>query len=754
MGNTQHRNTSSSAWAVASGTRPDRITRRAGARPTNGWDSCCTLPQPARARPVVTVPWQGPLGMCWFGPRLSAEKGVAVHGRRRKGLRRALQRSTRRVRTLLATTNSGLVTLAALIGLLTGLLGVALALLVEAVSAVTFGATPRPALVLIAPPLGALLAGLVLWRIAPDARGGGISQVMEALALRSGTLRARVIPAKLLAAGVALGTGSSGGREGPIVHIGAATGSVLGRLAALPEDRVRSLIAAGAAGGIAASFNAPIGGMLFALEVIIGGFALRHLQTVIVAAVIASVTARQLIGEPFAFTLPPHAFEHSWELLLYALLGLAAVIVGIAFIAAVRAASQFAERLGWPLPLRMAAGGLVVGLIAVVAPEVLGSGSGLPPLPGVAADPIEVMVVGGYGIGVLALLLVAKLLASAVTAGSGSAVGTFGPLLFLGAALGAAFGQAADAVLPTGAVTPGSYAIAGTAAVVAAASRAPLTGIVLIFELTGSYDLVLPLMVTTGVATVVANRLMPSSLYTEPLARKGITYAPSEDVDVLQTVTVGEVMHTAPDTVDVDLPAEALADWFARTHHHGAAVVRHVDGAVHLVGMVTLGDLRSRTGATAGELATTDPVTVSPDDPAYLAVQRMAMLDIGRLPVVDPADRRRLVGLLPRSAVLAAYQQALTRSLADHERATAQRLRNLSGADVVEVTLPPEAVVAGRRVAEVTWPQGTVLTGVQRAGQLIVPSGATVLQAGDVVFALTQHDVADQLRAVLSEVRT
>ena len=645
-----------------------------------------------------------------------------------------------------------LVLLAAVVGLVTGLLAVALFQLIGLVQRVSYGTSPPSWSVLLLPALGGLLVGLVTWRLVPEARGSGISPVMEALALRGGRIRGRVIVGKLLASAVALGTGNSGGREGPIVQIGGATGSLLGRAADLPEDRLRSLIAAGAAGGIAASFNAPIGAMMFALEVIIGGFALRHLQTVVISAVIASVTARQLIGEGLVYSAPAYTLGEPWELGLYAVLGLAAVAVGLTFVRAIATAERLGERLAWPMPLRTAAGGLVVGLIAIAVPEVLGTGDSLPPLAGVVREPIEVMLRGGFAPQFLLVLLVAKLIATVASVGTGNATGSFGPLIFLGAALGAAFGQAAAMILPDAGIQPGAFALVGTAGVVAAAGRAPLTGVLLVFELTGSYDMVLPLMLSTGIATIVADRLHPASLYTEPLERRGISYEASDDVDVLQAVEVGEIMTLDPPQVRADMTVPELREWFRRTRHHGATVVEIEDGEPRLAGVVTLSDIAAlddpgQTGdiasmeartvsLTAADIATTEPLTVVPSDPVYRAVQRMAALDVGRLPVVDEADRFRLVGMVRRADVVSAYQRALSRSLRAQHHHARSHLRNRGGVRGGERVRAADAPVAGRRVAEVAWPEGTVVTSIRRGGDLVVPRGDTVLRAGDEVVAL------------------
>ena len=671
----------------------------------------------------------------------------------------------RRIRALLMARRSGeavMLALAAAVGLVTGLLAVALILLVEAIQEVTFGLLPDLPAVLLLPALGGLVVGLLTWRAVPEARGSGISSVMMAIALRGGRIRPIVAPAKLLASGVSLGTGASGGREGPIVQIGASVASTLGRIFALDEERLRSLIAAGAAGGIAASFNAPIGGMLFAMEVMIGGFGIRSLQTIVVSAVIASVTARQIIGEALIYNPPPYALVHPWELALYVGLGLLAVAVGISFSRLEQVVEHATRHLPLPQPVITAAGGLGVGLIALAVPEVLGSGDRLPNVLGVNTEPVAAMLDGELGGQALLILLAAKLVASSIALGTGSAVGSFTPLIFMGAALGGAYGELATLVLPLEGLRPGAYALVGAAGVVAAGAHAPLTAVLLVFELTGSYELVLPLMLTTGLATFLSDRVARGSLYTKPLLEAGIVYGEPEDVDIMQTVRVREVMSTEVETIGPRESVAQLREALRRTRHHGMAVVDDREpGNPRLVGIVTVRDLARTVGDVTGDLAaerhipvgdicTRHPVTVTPDDPVSRALRRMAGIDVGRLPVVAQDDHGRFIGLVRRGDIVKAYQRAVTRTLGAQQREASARLRDLAGATFVELVVREGAPVAGRAVRDVGWPTQTILTSIRRGGDLVLPSGDTVLDVGDEVVVLTRSDAAPDVQRLLA----
>lgn len=704
------------------------------------------------------------------------QPGVSEVGR----LARALSRRpfVRRVRRLAAGTRTAdgmMIGLAAAVGLGTGLLAVALIRLVELVQHLTFGDGPGPLTIVAVTTGGGLVVGLLITYWLPELRGGGVSQVMEGIALHGGRMRTSVVPGKLLASGVALGTGSSGGREGPIVQIGGAVGSALGRLFALTEEQKRALIAGGAAAGIAASFNAPVGGMLFAVEVIIGGFRLRYLQVIVVASVVASVTAREIVGEGLIYNPPPYRLGRPADLWLYALVGLAAVLVGLALSRGEHAVAAAVERLRlWP-PLRTALGGLGVGIVALLLPEVLGTGDDLPPVRGAVTEPIAAMLSGEFATahdvdpgltaaGLLLALLIAKLLTSCLSIGTGSAVGSFSPSIFLGAALGGTIGHAAAGLMPG--VQSGALALAGMAAVVGASARAPLTGILIAFELTGSYALVLPLMLSVGIATLVADRIDPRSIYTRPLHERGVLYAEPEDVDLLQSVRVGEVMTRHPDTVAADLSLEGLRREFARTGHHGFPVVAQRGDDERLVGIVTLkdlaraagqhtGDLLSEpgpgSGLTVADICTGAPATVTPADPVFRAVRRMASLDVGRLPVVSEEDHGRLVGLVRRADVVKAYRRALQRSLGMQQRAATSRLRDLAGTRFVEAAVSPRAPAADRLVGEIDWPPRTILTSIRRDGEVVMPNGSTRLLGGDEVVALVDAEHADELRSLLTE---
>lgn len=681
------------------------------------------------------------------GERLTAR--LARLGRRSARLGRAVRR---RIPPLDPAQDGLQLVLAGLIGLLTGVVAWALISGIHLVAGFAFSSVvPRWQLIVV-PTLGALVVGLLVMRAVPEVSGGGVVATMEAMAIHRGRLRRRIPFAGVAATSIALGTGSSGGREGPIVLFGGAVGSFVSQLGNLDEDRTRSLVAAGVAAGIAASFNAPIGGMLFAIELLLGG--LRRagsLQSIVVAAVVSSVTARQLVGPGLPLFRPATSarLDRPSELLIYALLGLLALLVAAGFRKGELWAERFFGRVrrSIGIPFTVASGGLIVGLTALVVPEILGEGAGLPNVPGASREPIQAMLDGLIGTGwaaagVFLTLLVAKLFTSVISIGSGSAVGTLAPSLFTGAALGGAVG--AIAVPLFGLRSSTGFALVGMAAVFAAVVRAPLTAIILVFELTGDYELVLPLMLAVGIASFGSDRLGWQSIYVEGLRRRGVTLARPDDLDVLQLVSVAEVM-TPIDAEHASargsVPAEQLRARFTLHGLHGLVVLDDED---RLIGVVARADL-DRPGADAAALATRRAATAVPDEPVFRAVQRMANLDIGRLPVVDATGR--VVGVFRRADVVRAYDRGIERSVGERMARDAGRLRDVTGLQAVQLVVAEGSVVAGALVKDVRWPERTILTGVRRGREAIVPEGRTAIAAEDTVVALTAHP--EELRALL-----
>jgi CIC family chloride channel protein len=590
------------------------------------------------------------------------------------------------------------------------------------------------------PAVGGLLVGLLVHFLIGHERHHGVAGIMEAVALGGGRLRYRRAPAKAVAAALAIGTGSSVGPEDPSVQIGANFGSFAGQRLGLSSDRVRMLVAAGAAAGIAAAFNAPIAGLFFALEIVLGDFGSRAFGAVVVAAVASSVLTRWLSGAQPAFDVPSYDLKSAWELPLYLGLGLCAGPIAAGYVRAIQRAKDGFAATRLPVWAAPAVAGLVVGLTALALPQVLGVGY----------ETIEkTLAPAQMGALFLLAILVAKLVMTALCVGAGVPGGVFAPSLVLGAVLGAAFGQAAGAVFPGLGIAPPAFAMVGMAAVLAGTVHAPLTATLLLFEMTSDYRIILPLLFAVAVSLVVSKRLQADSVYTMALARRGIRLERGRDVEVLDGITVAEVMQADTATLRESDSLKQAADAFARSRHHGLPVV---DASGALVGVLTVTDLeRAESGAegtpaNVGTTCTRDLVLAYPDDTIAVALRRMAVRDIGRLPVVSRDDPRRLVGVLRRTDLVRAYDVALTRRATVRHRADQAKLGAFTGAAVEEFVVAPGASCAGRRVSDCAWPRDCVLASCRRGAQILVPNGNTVLQPGDVLVAVGDEEAQAQMR--------
>ena len=406
------------------------------------------------------------------------------------------------------------------------------------------GRAPNPHLpwlgawfVALAPVVGGLLYGPLTDRFAREARGHGVPEVMYAVSREGGRIRPRVAVVKALASALCIGAGGSVGREGPIVQIGAALGSSLGQFLRVPASRLSLLVACGAAGGISATFNAPIAGVLFALELILGRFEAGAFAVVVLSSVGANVLGRAAFGSRPFLALPPFTLGTPAELLPYALLGVLGALAGVAFVRTLYGLEDAVDRV-WrgPEGLRPAVGGVALGLLLLALPQMYGVGYPV----------VERAIGGGYAFWLLLLLLGGKILATSLTIAIGGSGGVFAPSLFMGAMLGTAFGQGLHGWLPSAAADPGAYGLVGMGAVFAAAARAPLTSAVIVVELTGQSSAVLPLLVSIAVATGVANLLERDTIYTLKLRRRGVDILGDRRADPWSALTVREAMERGP----------------------------------------------------------------------------------------------------------------------------------------------------------------------------------------------------------------
>ncbi len=592
------------------------------------------------------------------------------------------------------------------------------------------------------PALGGLLVGWILARFVGPERHHGVAGIMESVALAGGRLRWRRMPVKALSAGLSIGVGASVGPEDPSVQIGSNVGSFFGQRLRLSDDRTRALVAAGAAAGIAAAFDAPIAGVFFAVEILLGEIAASALGVVLLAAVCSSALTHVLVGEHPAFQVPAYALHGVAELPAYLGLGALAGIVAGAYVTALYAAHDLYRVTRLPAWLRPATAGLAVGLLALVLPQIQGVGYGT----------LERVLQGtGPAVGLLLALLAAKLAMTALCIGAGFPGGVFAPALYLGAMLGGAVGVGVSRVAPGLGVEPAAFALVGMGAVLAGAVHAPLTAILLLFEMTHDYRIMVPAMLAVTVSLAVSRRVRRESVYTLALARKGIRLERGRDVEVLDGITVGEVMQTAVPTLPEHATAQAALEAISRTRHLGLAVTSPEGDLVGIVAAQDLdraaseGRLEDRT---VGDVCTRDVLVAWPDETLGAALRRMSVRDVGRLPVVHRDAPRRIVGMLRRSDVVRAYDLALGRRATLRHRVQQVRLGATNDAAVVEVEVEAGSPCDGRRVAEIAWPRDCVVASVRRGGRLLLPRGDTRLEVGDVLLAVTDGDAAAGVRGL------
>ncbi|MGA4792054.1 chloride channel protein [Nocardia sp. AB354] len=505
-----------------------------------------------------------------------------------------------------------------------------------------------PWFVVLAPVVAGLIYGPLVYRFAPEARGHGVPEVMYAVAERGGRIPPQVTVVKALASALCIGGGGSVGREGPIVQIGSAWGSSIGRLTRMPERRLRILVACGAAGGIAATFNAPIAGPFFAMELILRDFAAESFGAVVLSSVTASVIGRAALGnEPF-LDLPAFSLRSGWEYGAFALLGVAVGLIGVVFTHVLYRIEDLCDW-AWRGPewLRPAVGGLVLGGVLLVLPQMYGVGY-----------PVLGDAIGGhYVLWMLVILMVGKMLATSLTIGIGGSGGVFAPSLFIGAMGGTAFGVVVHHLFPAATAAPGMYGLIGMGAAFAGATRAAITAVIILFELTGEYSIILPLMLAVVIATGVSRVLSKETIYTLKLSRRGVDLdaAHAGPSGRLDRIRVAQVMEPCPEPIPADTTVEDAARvvWASA---HAMVPVAGADG--RYAGCVTaaavaetLADTESA-DTTVADLAVL-PSTVTATNTLATALDALAGESGTGVPVVNGGGDT-VVGWLTHSAVLGA----------------------------------------------------------------------------------------------------
>jgi len=477
--------------------------------------------------------------------------------------------------------------LAVLIGLLGGLASVLFKIMIRffqdlfwrAPNIITAVSSQPWYLTILIPAAGGLIIGPIIYYGAREAKGHGVPEVMESLIFRGGRIRNQVVAIKALASSICIGAGGSVGREGPIVQISSSAASTLGKLFRIKERGMRTLVAAGAAAGIGGTFNAPIAGALFAVEILLGEFGVFSFSPIIIASVISTLTSRFIIGDFSAFTVPKYTLISVWEIGPYILLGIISGLVAIVFIKSLYFFEDRFDSIRIHPLMKPALGGLLIGAI----------GLGLPHIFGVGYDSIDATLQNQLGLWLALLLVLAKILGTSLTLGSGGSGGIFAPSLFMGAMTGNFIGSIFHHYFPSSISSPGAFSLVGMGAVVAAATHAPITAIVIIFELTGDYKIILPLMLSSIIASFMAVGIHKESIYTMKLKRRGILLKEGREVNILRSLKAKDfISHDYVKFLNTERVGNIIDQALGGVHH----AFQIVDAENNYLGCFSLNQLK------------------------------------------------------------------------------------------------------------------------------------------------------------------
>ncbi len=517
-------------------------------------------------------------------------------------------------------------------------------------------------LVMFLPAIGGLLV-VPLWILFGKDLKGGFAAFLVKVNLKGAKLPFRPLFTKGLASAITLGTGGSAGQEGPIAVIGGTIGSQFGKLFKMSGERLKVLVACGAAAGVAATFNAPIAGVFFATEIVLlSSFELASFTSIVISSGMATVVSRALLGNVSELVAPPYYLGSFWELGFYILLGFLIGGLAAGFIDIHFRIKDWIAALKLPRLLKPVLGGLVVGIIGIALPQVFGNGY----------EFVGSVLFGKHSWYLLALLVVAKMLATSITLGSGMPGGLFAPCLFLGAVAGGAYGHLLETLFSLPELSGGAYALVGMGAFLAAATHSPMTAIFLLFEITDSYQVIVPIMLTCVIGTSIARRLKKDSIETVDLSRAGIDLEAGKERNIMKSLSVGEVMARRVETVPESMTLGEFAGFIQQTHHTNFPLI---NAQGELTGIISVQDFMGVVFekelmdlVVVKELATANVVTVHAEEDLDTAMRKIGYRNIEQLPVVDRETHSKLYGIISRRDMISAYNRALmSRSLGEDD---------------------------------------------------------------------------------------
>jgi len=487
-----------------------------------------------------------------------------------------------------------------------------------------------------------------------EINGYGFPRFLRQVNLEGGIVRFRTIALKILSCSLTIGTGGSAGVEGPIAQVGGAVGSQVGQSFRVSGNRMKVFIAAGCAGGVAAMFNAPIAGVFFAAEIVLlGTYEIGSFAALVISSAMATVVSRAYYGASPAFPIPPYHIVNSLvEIPLYSIMGLIMGFVAVFYIYVFyRVRDRFAQLALHP-QLKPVLGALIIGVMAIGFPQIMGDGY----------EYIAEVLAGEGVVWVMLVLVFLKIFATSVTLGSGGAGGVFAPSLFIGSVIGGAFGGIVHQLLPGYTANPGAYAAVGIGAFLASVTHAPLTAIFLLFEMTGNYLIIVPIMLSSIIGAVVAAKFNPDSIDTVDFGREGIDIHEGRETAVMKSIKVGKVITEDVDFISEQANVDQLLKIFSMAVDSFYFPV--IDETGRMTGVVSLQDVKSilhdeelRLSARVGNICTRKVVVLTPDDNLYAAMTLFDSKGLEEIPVVEATDNRWVVGMLKRRDVIAAYNK-------------------------------------------------------------------------------------------------
>ena len=503
---------------------------------------------------------------------------------------------------------------------------------------------------LLIPAAGGLVAGLVLYLLPRETKGHGVSEIMEAVMIRRGVLNLRAAFVRSLSSLMSIGTGASIGREGPIVQISAALASKTGQLLRLRKENVSILVGCGVAAGLAAAYNVPIAASFFVMEIILGNFAVDIFAPLVISSIVSTLVYRKWFGNDPVYGTPHFALVSEWELLLYVILGALAGIAAVLFRRSMAISDRWFSKIPGPIFVKSTLGGLLIGVIGLMWPHVWGNGF----------DAVNIILKNGMAFQLLIILFVLKIVATSISVGSGASGGVFTPTQFIGATLGGFVGFVAYHIFPGRVALPSAYALVGMGCLTAGTTYAPIMGILMVFEMTLDYEIILPLMLSCIISSTVARQFFHDSIYTEKLRLKGIRYDMSLEETAMKSIRVVDLQRTDAPVIEGNKHFKEVIHQLLKSRSN---LIYVVDNDRKLLGSVDIHDLKEFFNeedlyslVLARDVATPTGY-VFPEQPIIDIMDKLYLTDADQIPVVEDATSQKFAGVITRRDIIGTYNR-------------------------------------------------------------------------------------------------